>query len=115
MGDSTAVARVHSETAAADLSGVHSVLFLNGGGSLNTDELVVVMPTRIRMDSRVVLAHCTITWLSNSAFVLLLLAKVLCRVQTQACGSSMLADRAAGLELFALTRRLFFEFIGCFQ
>lgn len=68
------------ETGAANNIGAHPFFFSNGGGGLSTDELVVVMPTRIRMDSRVVLTHCTITWLSNSVFVLLLLAKVhLCK------------------------------------
>ncbi|GMH43727.1 hypothetical protein BSKO_11649 [Bryopsis sp. KO-2023] len=49
---------------------------LNHRGTTSaTDELVVVMPTRVRVDSRVVLAHCTTSWLSNCSLCILILAK----------------------------------------
>lgn len=40
------------------------------------DELVVLTPTRVRVDSRVVFVHCTSNWLSNCFLAVLILCKV---------------------------------------
>eukprot|EP00192_Tetraselmis_astigmatica_P003401 CAMPEP_0117684608 /NCGR_PEP_ID=MMETSP0804-20121206/21206_1 /TAXON_ID=1074897 /ORGANISM="Tetraselmis astigmatica, Strain CCMP880" /LENGTH=591 /DNA_ID=CAMNT_0005495643 /DNA_START=347 /DNA_END=2123 /DNA_ORIENTATION=- len=42
----------------------------------SSEDLVVLTPTRVRVDSRVVLVHCTSTWLSNCFFALLILFKL---------------------------------------
>jgi len=42
------------------------------------EDLVVLTPTRIRVDSRVVFAHCTSNWLSNCFWLICILFKVPC-------------------------------------
>lgn len=48
-----------------------------GQGSPAGRELVVLTPSRLRVDSRVVLGHSTAQWLTNAIFCVLILLKVL--------------------------------------
>lgn len=50
-----------------------------GGGSSGTGgpgEMVVLTPSRLRLDSRILAVHCTSQWLSNGIFAILLYFKV---------------------------------------
>lgn len=47
------------------------------GDSLNEQEVAVLTPSRLRLDSRVVMAHATLQWLTNAIWATLIWQKVI--------------------------------------
>lgn len=57
-------------------SGTHQEASTSTGSTSGSGDMVVLTPSRLRLDSRVLALHCTSQWLSNGIFAMLLYFKV---------------------------------------